>query len=68
MFNLQQGRRAGLHALWEVAFGGGPVAAVTCAWRANFGAEFFRKASAVGFIRSSFATLAHTPQAAARFS
>ena len=48
MLNLQQGRRAGLHALWEVAFSGGPVVAVTCAWRASFGAEFFCKASAVG--------------------
>ena len=48
MFNLQQGRRAELHALWVVAFGGGPVVAVTCAWRANFGAGFFCKASAVG--------------------
>ena len=29
MFNLQQGRRAELHAFWF--FGGGPVVAATCA-------------------------------------
>ena len=36
MFNLQQGRRAELHALWVVAFGGGPVVAATCAYNTTY--------------------------------